>query len=282
MFSALKPVLLVYKEQTEIELLNYVHQMNGPLQLKEICMYALEQGGKRFRPALLKMIADAVGQNRDVTKASIAVELFHTASLIADDLPCMDDADSRRGREATHRRYGESGAILATYAMIAEGYRLLAQNCEEFSKNSSSNTSDLTSLVITIASQTTGPAGATGGQYLDLTIEQGKESLVQQVIEMKTITLFELSLMIGWLLGGGDQERLHLVKDLAYQFGMAFQVADDLDDYEEDLARGNQVNLAVVLGKERAGNVIIECVKQYRKLLHQLDLENSPLNMLFS
>ena len=72
------------------------------------------------------MVADGLKQGCDVTSAALAIEYFHTASLIADDLPCMDDDDTRRNRPSVHKVYGEATALLASYALIAAGYGAIA------------------------------------------------------------------------------------------------------------------------------------------------------------
>ena len=97
------------------------------------CAYSIRSGGKRVRPS----IAIGLGRmllgpqrspqwDRALCQAACGVELLHLASLVADDLPCMDDDDERRGRPSLHRRYSESTALLASYALIAHGYELLA------------------------------------------------------------------------------------------------------------------------------------------------------------
>src|SRR5690349_2210675 len=102
----------------------------GP-KLKEAIHYALTQKGKRLRPILVLLVAKALDPSKNVMKAALATEYFHTASLLADDLPCMDNEEERRGTPSTHVLYGESVAILASYALIAAGYQSIVENaCE--------------------------------------------------------------------------------------------------------------------------------------------------------
>jgi geranylgeranyl diphosphate synthase type II len=131
--------------------------------LKEACIYSLLTGGKRFRPAIVLMVAKALNKGFDVLDAAIAVEYFHTASLIADDLPCMDNDDERRNKPSLHKAFNETTALLASYALISAGYRAIWQNGQK-------NDKDLNklSVALEVASFNTGILGATGGQFLGL------------------------------------------------------------------------------------------------------------------
>ena len=82
--------------------------------LRDACAYALATGGKRVRPALVLMIADALNEGADASYAALAIEFFHTASLVADDMPSMDDDDFRRDKPSVHKQFGEGAALLVT------------------------------------------------------------------------------------------------------------------------------------------------------------------------
>ena len=165
-------ILRPYQLLIERELLNNIHLLGPKNEVRDACEYALLNGGKRFRPALVLMIAKALGHGVDVIPAAIGIEYFHTASLIADDLPCMDNDDERRHKPATHRVYGEAVALLATYALIAAGYSCLAQNAHLI-KNShhpfASQSDRICVLALENATINTGLLGATGGQFLSFT-----------------------------------------------------------------------------------------------------------------
>lgn len=226
------------------------------------------------------MIAKALGHNSDVIQASLGIEFFHTASLIADDLPCMDDDNERRNKPTVHRVYGESVALLATYALISAGYACLVKNAQEI-KNSAlpfARQSDhLCLLAIENASYNTGLQGATGGQLLDLLPPNLSLDLLRDVIKKKTVTLFEISFVLGWLFGGGDVSELGLVKKSAVHFGMAFQIADDIDDMDQDCANNHSLNIANLLGKERAKQMFHEEIRQLNQVLADLKLDRGDL-----
>lgn len=254
----------------EIELLS---DRFGPAssKLSEACQYSLASGGKRFRPAIVYMVAEAIGKGRNVNQAAMAVEMFHTASLIADDLPCMDDDDMRRGRPSLHRVFGESVALMASYALIAEGYALIGQNSAHM------DGAGILLLALENAAKNTGANGATGGQYLDLFPPDLSESTVREVLNKKTVTLFELAFVLGWLFGGGDLNKLDGIKRAASHFGMAFQIADDLDDLKQDKREEGKANLALILGEAGAKKAFFDEAQGFREEMKSLGLDQSDL-----
>lgn len=241
----------------------------GPkTQLAEAVAYSLKNGGKRFRPAIIFLVSEALGKGRDVTDVALAVEYFHTASLIADDLPCMDDDDVRREQPACHKVYGEATALLASYALIAAGYDRIRLNAAKLGSAS------LLPLAIENASYNTGIFGASGGQHADLFPEELTEASVLDVIDKKTGTLFELSFVMGWLFGGGDVNQLELVKQASRSFGRAFQISDDFLDLEQD---EGTLNFPAVVGCERALEVLNRELEHLKGALKKLRLETPEL-----
>lgn len=223
--------------------------------LRDACEYALSTGGKRFRPLLVLMIAKALGSNADPMFAAMGVEFFHTASLVADDLPSMDDDDERRDQPSVHKKFGEGVALLVSYALIAAGYECIAKNAEVI-RNSGLPFSDRSDrigmLALENATYNTGLKGATGGQFLDVSPPDLSVETLKEIIHKKTSSLFEISFVFGWLFGGGDLDKLDLVKEAASHFGLAFQIADDLGDMVQDVENKRLVNMANILGKEEA------------------------------
>lgn len=236
--------------------------------LRDAVEYALRNGGKRFRPAIVYLVAEALGKPFSVTDAALSIEYFHTASLVADDLPCMDDDDERREKPALHKAFDEATALLATYALISAGYdriRLAAELHED---------PRVLSLAIESASKNTGILGASGGQYLDLYPPQIDEMTLLQAIDLKTGTLFEISFVFGWVFGGGDLNQLNLVKRAALGFGRAFQISDDFLDLAEDQ---HGMNYPQVAGRERARELMLSELTAYEEALKKLRLESPEL-----
>lgn len=245
----------------------------GPRSLlREACEYALNNGGKRLRPAICLSVAEALGQGSDATPAALAVEYFHTASLVADDLPCMDDDDERRSKPSVHKVYGESVALLVSYALIAAGYACYAQNAKLVE-----NGDQLCRLALENATYNTGLWGATGGQFLDLSPPDLSLPTLRDVLHKKTVSLFEIAFVSGWLFGGGGLLALPAVKKAASHFGTAFQIADDLSDLIKDVENGRTVNMAAVFGVEAAQKMLDEELEGYQATLKELKIDNARL-----
>lgn len=196
----------------------------GPVQ--EAMRYAVLGGGKRIRPVLSLRVA-AMLNNRTpmAARAAAAVELFHCASLIVDDLPAMDNEMERRGQPAVHVRFGEPSALLAAFGLVA----LAARSVLELSIPQGA----LPQLVQFQKRllKTLDCGGLIAGQARDLSL-RGEESLCARaaVNEMKTVPLFELAAeagMLGAELNGEERQR---VRRFGREFGRAFQLIDDLLD----------------------------------------------------
>lgn len=260
-------VLLPYRNAINTYIQSHEEDLGPPSPVRDACQYALETSGKRFRPALVMMVAEALGSTNSVIKAAIAVEYFHTASLIADDLPCMDDDSLRRDAPSTHVKFGESTALLATYALIASGYEAIALQ--------SMHEPRLAAEAVRSVSRSTGLFGATGGQYFDLNPPSLSKDELERIMIMKTVTLFEISFVLGWLFGGGNPSLLNDVKQLAYHFGMAFQIADDIDDWDQD-----DVNLAKLLGADQAQAELKRHIALFFKGVEELKLNPYKFQLL--
>ncbi|MBI3237198.1 MAG: polyprenyl synthetase family protein [Chlamydiales bacterium] len=222
-----------HRDRIEQEIAKSIVAFGEKTKLRDACEYALTNGGKRFRPLIVLFIAEALGHGLNVYPAALSVEFFHTASLIADDLPCMDNDEERRDKPSLHKVYGESIALLASYALITAAFEKIHVNgsiMREASPPFSQFSDKACVLALESASYCSGILGATGGQFFDLFPPNQHLETIKQVIYKKTVTLFEVSFVLGWVFGGGDITKLERVKKAAYHFGMAFQTADDLGD----------------------------------------------------
>lgn len=273
--DVLKPYLVLVEQAIVKKMGSFGEKTN----LYNACEYALLNGGKRFRPAIVLMVAKALNPSADVLPVAMAVEYFHTASLIADDLPCMDNDDLRRGKPSTHKIYGEATALLASYSLIAAGYGLISENAQNI-KNAnlpfSSNYGDILVFALQNASYNTGILGASGGQYLDLFVKDR----IKEAIDKKTVSLFELSFVFGYLFGGGNIKHLDAVKKAAAHFGMAFQIADDIDDFEQDLKNGSKANTAINYGKEKSFEMIQNELFSFFTIIKKLQLNTVEFKAL--
>jgi geranylgeranyl diphosphate synthase, type II len=276
-------LLAPYKQTINHLLSQHIEQLGPKTPLRDACEYALLNGGKRFRPALVLMIAKALNYDVDVSEAAIGIECFHTASLIADDLPCMDNDDERRNKPSLHKVHGESIALLATYALISAGYAYLAKNARTLatSRHPLAHQSDyLCVLALENATYNTGIWGAAGGQFLDLAPPNLSIAILKEVIHKKTVTLFEISFVLGWIFGGGNLSQLDLIKQSASHFGTAFQIVDDLDDMNQDKMHSHALNLANIYGKEAAVEMFHVEINSFLSLLTILNLQGTDLQAL--
>jgi geranylgeranyl diphosphate synthase type II len=265
-----------HRDKIEQEIARGVLGLGEKTKLRDACEYALKSGGKRFRPLLVLLVAEALGNNLSVLDAALSVEFFHTASLIVDDLPCMDNEDERRSQPTVHKIYGESIALLSSYALICGAFEKIHANTAKMREAGApfSQTADAAGIIaLEHATRCAGIHGATSGQFYDIFPPSLSLETLRQVIYKKTVTLFEVSFVFGWLFGGGDSYRIEQVKKSAYHFGMAFQIADDLEDLAQDEKNQREINLAKHIGKERALAVFEEELKIFKITLMELGLD---------
>lgn len=254
--------LLIHRK-VEDGLKEAVHALTGPREIIQAITYALLAEGKRVRPKVVLMTASLFGGIDQAFSAALAVEFFHTASLVADDLPCMDNDFFRRGKPSLHSAFSEPTALLASYALIAEGYEKLREGALQ---------SNCLDLALKYTTQAMSVHGLTGGQFLDLSSEIKDESSLLMVLHQKTGALFELSFLLGWIYGGGDQEKLPLVQQFARSLGLIFQLEDDCEDTQQD-AKNNSLNAVLILGRERVLELITKEKKKVRHLTQETHLK---------
>lgn len=267
-----------YRNRIEAELLSSLDALGEPSSLREACHYACLNGGKRLRPILVLLIGEALGKERNLMPAALSVEYFHTASLITDDLPCMDDDDFRRGKPSLHRAYGESTAILASYTLIAAGYAGIHEMSESLKKEEPRREA-LAMICLEEVSRSAGLRGATYGQFLDLSPPDTSEKTIRTIIQYKTSTLFEIAFILGWLFGGGSESRLNEIKECAAHLGMAFQVADDLQDFVQD-HKETSLNFARLKGIEQAHALFQKELELFVNGLQSLGLWTKPFHQI--
>jgi geranylgeranyl diphosphate synthase type II len=274
------PALNHYKKIIEQKIIDNMPSLGPKTKLRDACEYVLTNDGKRFRPALVFMVADALGHGADVTQAALAVEYCHTASLVADDLPCMDDDDLRRNIPSAHKAFGEDVALLVSYALIAASYGCLEKNSRVIRDSSlpfAHRADAICVLALENATHNTGLLGATGGQFLDLYPPDLTLETLRDVLHKKTVSLFEISFVFGWLYGGGDSARLSEVKKIASHFGMAFQIADDIEDLDQDIKNGRKVNMAAVFGLPEAKKMLFNELEGFYSTLKSLNIASPTL-----
>lgn len=202
----------------------------------EAMQYALSVPGKRFRPLLMIATADIyrLGHDERILDAACAIECVHTASLIFDDLPCMDDASLRRGQPPTHLKYGEDQAILAAMCLIAEANNLIAQH-HKGGKTALKQGME----AIYCLNESFSADGLSGGQSDDLL---NKSVLTMEELEYihakKTGALFIACTQIAGILCRASSREQQWLESFAKNLGLAFQIQDDLLDLESSDVTG--------------------------------------------
>jgi geranylgeranyl diphosphate synthase type II len=206
-----------------------------PPKLLEAMRYSLLGGGKRLRPALVIAAASLYGLEAErVMPTACALEMIHTYSLIHDDLPCMDDDDLRRGRPTNHKVYGEAMATLAGDALLTLAFEMLARQA----LLPGIQPGRAVRVVAEVASGA-GMAGMVGGQVEDIAWEgrRADGAQLQRIHALKTGALFRAAIRAGAILGGAGEDDLAALDRYADQFGLAFQIQDDVLDVVGDAAK---------------------------------------------
>ena len=234
------------RERTNAVLANVASNAPDSLVGKAI-KYALEGDGKRLRPALCVAVYRAVGGESDIEiqQLAAAIEIIHTYSLVHDDLPCMDDDDFRRGRETTHRVYGNEAAMVAGAALIPLAFRTADDAMAQMQLPADSRTRILATLA-----HSAGAPGMVGGQVMDLQGAAGVTSAeeLERIHASKTGALIVAACVIGALAGNAGADKLDAVEIYARHLGLAFQITDDVLD-----ETGSTAELGKTAGKDREG-----------------------------
>lgn len=189
--------------------------------------YSLMAGGKRIRPVIVFAVCRMFGGcDLAALPYAMAVEMIHTASLIHDDLPCIDNDELRRGKPTCHVKYGEANALLAGDALLMDAFGVAAAN-----KNVSD---EATKNAITALSRATGTSGLVGGEFIDV-YGEGKGFDLETLKKMdayKTGALIRVTAELGAIAAGvrPDESRMADVLKYAENIGVAFQIIDDILD----------------------------------------------------
>ncbi|WP_281979037.1 polyprenyl synthetase family protein [Pseudorhizobium flavum] len=194
----------------------------APPNLLAAMRHALLSGGKRFRPLLFILTVPQGDDRKAALDIGCALEMVHTASLILDDLPCMDDSDLRRDKPATHKVFGQATAILAAISLLTRGMNILAAL--------EGVPGDRRARLVAVLSQAIGHTGLAAGQEVDLTEAPGIPMNVEEKNWLKTGRFFSAMAEMASILSDRGEEETAGLSDLAFHIGSAFQALDDLLD----------------------------------------------------
>ena len=225
-------------------------QAADPLYLRAALRQAVLSGGKRLRPSLTIAGCQAVGGAiENALAAACAVEMVHCYSLVHDDLPAMDNSDTRRGRPSCHREYGEAAAILVGDALLTQAFEVLA--AEGLRRPAAAPQILQASFELARAS---GVQGMVGGQALDISLTRQSPSfeLLDLCNAGKTAALFTAAVVIGGLCGGANPEQVSKLRAFGFDYGLAFQHIDDLADKEHTAIKDQARERATILSRRSA------------------------------
>ena len=244
-----------------------------PALLSRAMRYCVFGGGKRLRPALVRMVCTLVGGDDEAaSRPAVALEMVHTYSLVHDDLPCMDDDELRRGRPTCHVAFDEATAVLAGDALLTHAFEVVCAPAD-----------GVAASLASVLARGAGASGMVGGQVLDLTLEkEGGEDLTRltDMHARKTAALFAAATEMGAIAGGADRARRERARAYGEVLGLCFQATDDLLDVTGDAAslgktpgkdaELERTTLVAVLGVEgarrEAGRLAVKAAAHAREL----------------
>lgn len=251
-------------------------------------------GGKRLRPAITLDIANSLkgkftGPRQPTAAVSLISELIHTASLIIDDLPCMDNDTERRGHPTIHHKYGETRAQVVSMWLFSKVYQMIHREFQALREAGLEAADERRIVMFRCLTDNLGIFGAPMGQFLDTcgheqtrpTDRPTEETWLRDLIHKKTSTLFEIAFILGYLVGGGPLTQLDQVRDCAHHFGIAFQISDDVLDTDKDAGRPFCPNVVNHLGRKRALHIFHDSVQHCRNRLDTLSISSPMFEDIF-
>ena len=229
-----------YRNIIEQELQSIQYPEGNLKSLYEPIKYALSAGGKRIRPVLTVMSADAFGNNfSDAIMPAIGLETFHNFTLLHDDV--MDNSDMRRGRATVHKKYDVNTAILSGDTMLTLASQYISEVTDSNLRVVNGTFNEMAIKVYE-------------GQQLDMDFETKEHISVDEYIEMirfKTGTLLGACAKIGAIIGGADKNNADKMNEFGIQTGIAFQIQDDwLDTFGDPSTFGKKIGGDINNGKK--------------------------------
>lgn len=210
-----------YQHRIQDLLASYLPDAETKHILHQAIRYSVLNGGKRLRPLLVYAAGEVVNAPLDkLDNTAIALECIHAYSLIHDDLPSMDNDDYRRGQLSCHKKFDEATAILAGDALQSFAFEMLAKN------------NNIKQIIL--LAQAIGGQGMVLGQSEDMNTKNQKidQTKLYDIHRLKTGKLITASIQLGLLCAENNSAVFKILTDFAENFGLAFQLRDDLSDHD--------------------------------------------------
>lgn len=230
--TVITPLDLI-QQRVEKIILNYLPKRDADYsQLDDALRYAIFNGGKRLRPALVYFVGEIFGATQEtLDPAACAVEIVHCFSLVHDDLPAMDNSDYRRGKLSCHRVFGEDVAILAGDALLTLSFEILSDT------ENSTLSHNIRLALIYLLCKATGSEGMVGGQIMDIknSAKYDRKQL-EKLHQLKTGALIKASILMGASCSPTrlNPEAQSILNSFADTLGLLYQVCDDILDVVAD------------------------------------------------
>jgi geranylgeranyl diphosphate synthase type II len=281
--DAAYPVALQQQVEDYLHALSFSREA-ATVGLEEAMRYSLLAGGKRIRPVLVLATAESLERDpADVLPLAAAIELIHTYSLIHDDLPAMDDDDTRRGKATNHKVFGEDVAILAGDALFAEAVTHVLERQQGDPADVLAALREITSAAAV--------SGMVGGQYVDITASSTLDAAgLRHLHELKTGRLIGASIQSVLRLEGINGPATIPYTRFAAELGVLFQIVDDiLDVTGDDEALGKpqgsderhgKRTYVSVFGLERARELARESHAKARTALEEAEARTASLEQI--
>ncbi len=258
--------------KSEIKIIdNFIKESlkNNFYEIDRAIKYSLFTGGKRLRPVLSLVIGENLGLKiQDILPFAVAIEYLHTASLIHDDLPIMDNDDLRRGKPSVHKKFSNETALLSGDIMITEAMKIILKHDYE-----NSIKTELLELLV----KTWGSEGISGGQALEKEKERIKEINPLKIFKMKTGALFGAS-----FLGPAIIYKMSDTKKTEYYFtglniGMVYQINDDIADMDD-----KSYNITHEFETDFIMEYKEKTIRQIRQMIEKIGLKTEKIGIILN
>lgn len=242
--------------------------------MKEALNHVLRSPGSLIRPEIVWEVALGYGlSDTHATDLAIGLEYFHSASLLFDDLPTMDDAVERRGTPCVHLEFGDAGAILTALALVNRAYALTWRAV-------SASLPERQSRALAYVERHLGVHGLLNGQSMDLHYAEllHNRQTTEQIALGNTVAMIQLTLVLPAILGGASRAELQILERIALYWGPSYQIVDDLKDVLQSSAETGKTvsrdllldrpNIALAIGIGDAAIGIGDAIERLARLIH--------------
>ena len=259
-----KNELALMTAKIEETLERLLQECKGDEELLRAMKYMLIGGGKRLRPILfLKAFSIFNLVDNRALEFAAAIEILHTYTLVHDDLPCMDDDNFRRGKPTCHKAFSEHLAVLCGDALLNLAHEIILKHCGD------SNFLKAAQFV----SSLTGAGALISGQVKDMRCQAENLEELLKIFEQKTGSLILAAVYSGALCAGANSNQLQSINDFGKNFGLAFQIYDDIDEYINDGKINEPASITAFLSVEESIKILQESIEKAKQSLDGLTLQ---------